>query len=338
MSTLTKHKLYRRVKNQIFNYLFIVSLLSVLFCSCSGEDINVVDIITDPNLTDTVRLESVVEVTDAFDNEEVFNGLYVSCTTRQVFNNLFIDGHFLAFGPSLRIEDSEGVYEDSLFVINWTTPNDELDVGNFLAEGFLIGPSGEEDIQFYKLTITELTLFTIIGSFTSTDAVGNERTGEFSLFRFPCESFELGEPDNFLTYTDGRITVMETGTEDEIDLSYAQLCPDIFEDQGELTRIIFGGGRQLISVDGSLEIEEVPEFFIILDNDDAYELNVPLRGYLHRDTNLFVLPPLLYSSLIGSEIAVNVLITSDDNGYLEGVFFDDSRQLSGRFRSRIIAC
>jgi len=324
------------VSSQIFKYLFIASVLSILFCSCSGEDINSIDVITDTNPTDTFFLESVVEVSDSISND-IFNGLYVSCTSQQVFNELFVDGHFLAYGPDLVLDNGQGVFEESIYVINWSTPSDELAVGNYLAEGFLLGPNGgQEESMLFNVTITELSLFTIGGNFSSADDE-NERIGEFTLFRIPCESFELLANDNFLTYTDGRIAVSQTGIPEKLDLSYAQLCPDIFDDQRETTRLIFGGGKQIISPDGVLETEALPEFFIILDNEDDYELDTPIRGYLHQDTGSS-LTELMYSDLIGSGTAVTVMITSDDNGYLEGIFFDESGELSGLFRSRIIAC
>jgi len=219
----------------------------------------------------------------------------------------------------------------------------EIKEGNYFTEGAYVDPNGtSEENLCYNLTITQVTPFTISGVFSTEVNSGIQREGEFTTRIYSCEALGL-DGEEFTEYTDGRLNISYDEAPEEVMMCASVVCEDLFEDQPQTARLLVAGGKLYIDDLEELTIDEEPQFMIIIDIKQDFQINQTLNAYLISDLSfLDGSGPLTYEEFIalGNQITINV--SSDKNGYLIGTFegFLDlvggiaPANISGTFRSQ----
>lgn len=329
--------------NTLINKIALLSCLSIIILSsCSRDEYNILTTDLDQLAVDTIIVEEKV-VVRSNGGSTTFNGVYATCETSIGDSTDIVHSHFLAYGSDLEIIENEGVFEEPIYVLYWNSGSELLKEGNYFTEGAYVDPNGtSEENLCYNLTITQVTPFTISGVFSTEVNSGIQREGEFTTRIYSCEALGL-DGEEFTEYTDGRLNISYDEAPEEVMMCASVVCEDLFEDQPQTARLLVAGGKLYIDDLEELTIDEEPQFMIIIDIKQDFQINQTLNAYLISDLSfLDGSGPLTYEEFIalGNQITINV--SSDKNGYLIGTFegFLDlvggiaPANISGTFRSQ----
>jgi len=318
----------------------ILSVLSLLLLSsCGKEEYNNLTLIDNGASSDTIVVSGKVEVT-VNERPVTYYGIYSKCSVSGPDSLATTDYNYLIYGADTSIIAGDIPNNQSVFVLLWATSSGPTRSGTFLAEGFFVEEGVKSDeILCYELTI-ETTPYSISGSFRTVPGSPSFNVGTFTTRISTCEKNELNYLD--LEYTEGRITTFRSGVE-KTQMSISIACPDRFELLSDTTRMIFSGGKIEVNVEGFSNVIEEPEFMLLVDVNEVYEFNRPLKAYYSVNVAPIVqgIAPVSYAELIESADEITVQVEFEDEFYIYGTFFGvlgDGNEIEGEFSSRKIAC
>jgi len=315
-------------------------LIAVLMSSCAGDfgEINV-----DPppiGGIDTIIVDDGV-VLNTTNGPVQLDGVYTQCNLSNNLAEAPNRTHFLAYAQNLVITGTQPSYDGPLYLLYWSSSID-VAKGTYLVEGITIDPNGiDEENSLYELSITDVTTFSIEGSFSIIEGTTTRVIGEFTTLRYTCDELDI-DAEEFVEYADGRMTLKEDSSDERILMSVASYCEDIFPDKLGPSRIIFGGGAFYIDDQDQLTYDEDPELFIVFDMDVITTININenFRAYYIDDPGPILngVAPITYSEIVAVGSPISVTITSETEKYLEGRYEGillNGKKVIGSFRANI---
>ena len=313
-------------------------MLLLGFSSCSDEgaftDTEVIE-----TADTTILLNTVILRSNNIESE--LNGFYFSCLEAEGTNILNI----LAYGEDIEVIEQEAIFEESLFIQTWLTPNEITGPGVYLAEGSVLDPiSTAEFERFFVITIEAFNEDFMSGSFKSVNLSGLDPfpnvEGFFSTASFSCDIIGTNEVADLTKSSNGMIS-LNRGTEEQLMISNG-FCAEETTGLDFNASVFVVGGVHIIDSNRQLEISEGEiEYMIISDPSEEYIPDEVYPATFISNVSEVLDTPIDNFTLeeiraLGDPISI--IYTRVSESFTTGTLLTESGEVLGNFNSPVYSC